>query len=73
MRDRGTCSRGKECKYVHDRAVTEEARKRVSRDKKSGQQDKNKVAKADDLAKYDGRKGKDRATAQESLAASSTQ
>lgn len=35
MRDRGTCSRGKECKYVHDRSVVEEARKRVLRDKKS--------------------------------------
>eukprot|EP00435_Cladocopium_sp_Y103_P053296 s165_g17.t1 len=51
MRDRGTCSRGKECKYSHDRAVVDEARRRQVRDKKSGQQDKNRAAKVDDHAK----------------------
>ena len=75
MRDRGTCSRGKECKYVHDRAVTEEARKRVSRDKKTwlSTTDGKGPGKTMAKARAKGPKGKDRATAQESLAASSTQ
>ena len=60
MRDRGTCSRGKECKYSHDRAVVDEARRRQSRDKKSGQQDKNRAAKVDDHAKYEDRKKQDK-------------
>eukprot|EP00435_Cladocopium_sp_Y103_P042487 s1035_g11.t1 len=34
-RDRGTCSKGKDCRYLHDKAVVEEARKKALRDKKS--------------------------------------
>ena len=87
MRDRGTCSRGKECKYVHD-AVIEEAQETCRGTKSLHSKTRTKwrrrttwlsttdgkgPGKKMVRAKARGPKGKDRATAQESLAASSTQ
>ena len=37
MRDKGACSRGKNCKYSHDRAVVEEARKKQGKGKNQEQ------------------------------------
>jgi len=45
MRDRGTCARGKDCKYVHDKAVVDEARKKALRDKKSAGNSQERTSK----------------------------
>ena len=45
MRDRGTCARGKDCKYVHDKAVVDEARKKALWDKKSAGNSQERTSK----------------------------
>ncbi|CAK8994559.1 Pro-Pol polyprotein, partial [Durusdinium trenchii] len=53
MRDKGTCSRGKDCKFSHDKAVVDEARRKWVKEKK--QQER---PSEEPVAKYEGgRKG----------------
>ena len=51
MRDKGSCSRGKDCKFSHDKSVVEEAKKKALKDKK--QQGK---PPGETVAKYEGGK-----------------
>ena len=67
MRDKGSCSRGKDCKYLHGKATLEEARKQQLKDKKAAQGDKShQVAKGDSKGgKGYGKKGNDKGKGKE--------